>query len=346
MRYLRQSTAADVPIGPFVDATDGVTAETGLTITQPDVRLKKNAGAWAQKAAAQTLSHEENGFYEVTLDATDTDTLGLLRLAVFESGAAPVWEDFLVITAHEFDRLFTATGQRQLGLVATGTAQSATSTTVVLASGETFADDVPNGMTLVVHGSTQGYSQVRQITDYVGSTDTATVDAWTVTPSGTITYWLFATPPAVASGTLPAVNTTQIGGQTASASGTVTFPNATLASTTNITAGTITTVTNLTNAPTAGDFTATMKTSIGTAVAASAVASVTGNVGGNVVGTVGTVNAIANNALTAAAAASDFGTELANAVLTAAASAPIAANVKQINTVAVTGNGVSPKFGV
>jgi hypothetical protein len=78
--------------------------------------------------------------------------------------------------------------------------------------------------------------------------------------------------------------------------GTVTFPtNSTLASTTNIAAGTITTVTtvttatNLTNAPTNGDFTTTMKTSIGTAVAASAVASVTGNVGGNVVGSVGSV---------------------------------------------------------
>lgn len=42
-------------------------------------------------------------------------------------------------------------------------------------------------------------------------------------------------------------NMVQVGGQSASASGTVTFPNATLASTTNITAGTITTVTNLTN---------------------------------------------------------------------------------------------------
>lgn len=45
-------------------------------------------------------------------------------------------------------------------------------------------------------------------------------------------------------------------------------------------AGTLAAVTNLTNAPTAGDFTATMKTSLGTAVAASAVASVTGSVGG------------------------------------------------------------------
>jgi hypothetical protein len=102
-RELRQSTSVDLPIGPFLDAADGVTPETGLTITQPDVRLKKNSAAWAQKNAAQTLSHEENGFYEVTLDATDTNTLGMMRLAVFESGAAPVWEDFRVITQAEWD---------------------------------------------------------------------------------------------------------------------------------------------------------------------------------------------------------------------------------------------------
>lgn len=42
------------------------------------------------------------------------------------------------------------------------------------------------------------------------------------------------------------VNATQVGGQTASASGTITFPAATLASTTNITAGTVTTATNVT----------------------------------------------------------------------------------------------------
>lgn len=87
---------------------------------------------------------------------------------------------------------------------------------------------------------------------------------------------------------VPDVNVKNVGNQTASAAAGVTFP-ASIASPTNITAGTITTATNLTNAPTAGDFTATMKTSIGTAVAASAVASVTGNVGGNVTGSVGSV---------------------------------------------------------
>lgn len=105
MRWLKQSTSVDVPIGPFVDSSDGVTPETGLTITQSDIRIKKNGGAWAQKNAAQTLTHEENGYYEVTLDATDTDTLGLLRLAVNESGALPVWEDFLVLPANVYESL-------------------------------------------------------------------------------------------------------------------------------------------------------------------------------------------------------------------------------------------------
>ncbi len=127
MRWLKQTTSADVPIGPFLDATDGVTALTGLTLTQPDIRLKKNAAAWAQKAAAQTLSHEENGFYEVTLDATDTGTLGLLRLAVFESGALPVWEDFLVVPANIYDSIVLGSDLLDTSLVQiAGTAQSAT----------------------------------------------------------------------------------------------------------------------------------------------------------------------------------------------------------------------------
>lgn len=56
---------------------------------------------------------------------------------------------------------------------------------------------------------------------------------------------------------------------------------ATLATPTNITAGTITTVTNLTNAPTSGDLTATMKASVTTAATAATptAAAVTGAVG-------------------------------------------------------------------
>lgn len=102
---LKQSTAVDIALGPFLDDTDGKTAETALTITQPDIRLKKNGGAWAQKNAAQTLSHEEAGWYEVSLDATDTNTLGVLVVAVHETGALPVWEKFMVVPANVYDSL-------------------------------------------------------------------------------------------------------------------------------------------------------------------------------------------------------------------------------------------------
>jgi hypothetical protein len=116
-RWLKQSTSVDVAIGPFVDATDGATAETALSITQADIRLKKNAAAWAQKNAAQTLTHEENGYYEVTLDATDTNTLGLLRVAVHEAAALPVWEDFIVLPANVYDALVAGSDKLDVNLV-------------------------------------------------------------------------------------------------------------------------------------------------------------------------------------------------------------------------------------
>ena len=131
MRFLRQSTSVDVPIGPFLDSTDGNTVESGLTLTQPDIRLKKNGGAWAQKNAAQTLTHEENGNYEVTLDATDTNTLGLLRLHVHESGALPVWEDFTVIPANVYDSLIG--GSDTLDVQVTGMGSGVFTATAVAA---------------------------------------------------------------------------------------------------------------------------------------------------------------------------------------------------------------------
>lgn len=106
--WLKQSTAIDVSMGPFLDSADGSSVESALTITAPDIRLKKNGGAWAQKNAAQTLSHEENGWYEVALDTTDTNTLGNLLIAIHESGALPVWREFQVVPANVWDSFFGA----------------------------------------------------------------------------------------------------------------------------------------------------------------------------------------------------------------------------------------------
>lgn len=105
--YLKQSTAATIVLGPFVDSTDGVTAETALTISQADVRLSKNAGTFAQKSDTGSCSHMEAGHYACTLNTTDTNTLGHLRVAVAESGALPVWRDYLVLPSNVYDSLLS-----------------------------------------------------------------------------------------------------------------------------------------------------------------------------------------------------------------------------------------------
>jgi hypothetical protein len=103
--WLKQSTAVDIALGPFVDSTDGFTAETALTLAQADIRLKKNAGAWAQKSETTSAAHEENGWYEVNFNATDTGTLGILVVAVNETGALPVWREFMVVAANVYDSI-------------------------------------------------------------------------------------------------------------------------------------------------------------------------------------------------------------------------------------------------
>ena len=105
MNILKQSTATTIKLGPFIDDTDGKSAETALSIAQADVRLSKNGGDFAQKNSTTSATHDENGYYDISLDATDTGTLGRLRVAVSKSGALPVWQDFQVVTANVYDTL-------------------------------------------------------------------------------------------------------------------------------------------------------------------------------------------------------------------------------------------------
>jgi hypothetical protein len=211
MLFLRQSTASqEVLLGPFVDDTDGKTAETGLTIANTDIKL------WVEGATAEAsktsggATHIASGRYYAVLDATDTATVGKLEINVHVSGALPVRREFHVLEEAVYDSLFAAS-----------------------AAGYQVPIWAAAGSTVNLSGTT-----VKAVTDKVAATiaagDIATdaVDAASVKAD--------------------AVTKIQNG----------------LATPTNITAGTITTVTNLTNAPTSGDLTATMKTSVNTEVAA------------------------------------------------------------------------------
>lgn len=128
MQLLKQSTAKTEKFGPFVDSTDGNTQEVALTISQADIRLSKNGGAFAQTNNAAGATHDEVGWYGVPLDTTDTATLGTLTVAIHESGSLPVWRDFLVVPANEYDSLVSGSDALQVhmteitaGLIAAAT---------------------------------------------------------------------------------------------------------------------------------------------------------------------------------------------------------------------------------
>ena len=118
--FLKQSTAVDVVLGPFVDDTDGKTTEEALTLSQADLQLTKNGAAAAQKSDATSATHLYGGNYKVPLNATDTNTLGQLRLMCKEPGALPVIRDFMVLPANVFDSLIANSDKLQVDTTQVG----------------------------------------------------------------------------------------------------------------------------------------------------------------------------------------------------------------------------------
>lgn len=103
MKLLKQSTAATIKLGPYLDSTDAVTAKTALTIAQANVLLSKNYGAFAQKSDSTSATHDSSGWYGVPLNTTDTGTVGPLQIHTNISTALPVWDQYLVVPANVYD---------------------------------------------------------------------------------------------------------------------------------------------------------------------------------------------------------------------------------------------------
>jgi hypothetical protein len=129
--YLKQSTASQSRlIGPFIDDTDFKTAKTGLTIANTDIKLRANGTTLANKASGGG-THQVNGMYSVTWDATDTANVGELFYSVVVATALQVFGSYVVLEEAVYDALFLAaapgylqptTAGRTLDVTATGAA--------------------------------------------------------------------------------------------------------------------------------------------------------------------------------------------------------------------------------
>jgi hypothetical protein len=131
--WLKQSTSVVISFGPFLDKTDGNTLETGLVSAldhaSTGIMLSKNGGTLAVRHATVTASsYDAYGNYKVTLDTTDTGTLGTLRMQYTDNNttALPVWQDFMVVPAMIYDSLIAGSDRLDTNVTHVGdTAQTA-----------------------------------------------------------------------------------------------------------------------------------------------------------------------------------------------------------------------------
>jgi hypothetical protein len=133
-KYLKQNTACHIMFGVFVDKTNGVDLEVGAgIITSIDhattgIFLSKNGAAGAIRHQGVTASVlDAYGMFQVHLDATDTDTVGNLRVMMAEAATfLPVWDDYVVLPANVYDALM-GTDLLDISIVqVNGAAQTAT----------------------------------------------------------------------------------------------------------------------------------------------------------------------------------------------------------------------------
>lgn len=291
--FLRQSTASQSrATPPFLDSTDYQTAETALTINNTDVKLIVNGGASANKNSGGG-THRANGVYGLTFDATDTATVGEMEVSIVVAGALPVFMKFWVLEEAVYDALFAASAPGYVSNAPVNVAQW---------SGSNVATVDTAGYPKVTIKSGTGTGELSLSSGQVilqAGTGTGQLDFTSGVVKANTTQ--FGGSNLTQSGGRPEVNTTHIAG-TAWASTTLFTlashdPGATLASQTNITAGTITTATNVTtvNGLAAGVITAS-------SIASDAI----------------TAAKIATGAIDADALATDAVTEIATGILDAA----------------------------
>lgn len=141
--FLKQNTASqEMIIGPFVDSTDGNTAETSLSIANTDVKLWKEGATSETNKNSGGATHIADGRYYIVLDATDTNTLGSLEINITMSGALRVQKRCIVLHADVYDALIGASINLKVDVTKFG------------GNNGTFASGIPSVDAIKVGGQT------------------------------------------------------------------------------------------------------------------------------------------------------------------------------------------------
>lgn len=125
MRFLRQNTAVIITVGPFYDKTDGVTIETGLTITNEKITLTADTDDGSAPtnildnvtgATSGTdndlnyISGNDAGIMQLELSAANTNRVGRMFLSITDAANhVPVFHEFMVLPGVIYDAFVLGT---------------------------------------------------------------------------------------------------------------------------------------------------------------------------------------------------------------------------------------------
>lgn len=227
MRFLRKNTAVIVTVGPFYDRTDGVTIETGLTITNERITLTADTDdgsaptnildnvTGATSGTSNDLNYitgNDAGLMQLELTAANTNRNGRMFLTITDAANhVPVFHEFMVLPEVIYDSLILGTDTLQSDVtqwsgtnvptpqtagvptVATqeqlnaGTAQAGAANTITLATSASTTTGLYVGCRVVII-SGAGAGQSRYITWYTSGRVASVARTWTTTPDNTSVY--------------------------------------------------------------------------------------------------------------------------------------------------------------
>ena len=313
MQFLRQNTAVIISVGPFYDKTDGVTIETGLTITNERITLTADTDAGsaptnildnvtgATSGTANDLNYitgNDAGMMQLELAAADTNRVGRMLLSITDAANhVPVFHEYFVLPAAIFDWLTGVIVPLPANVTTIAGSAVSTSTAQLGVNAVNLGGTAQTGRDLgvsVLLSSGTGTGQLDFTSGVVKSNlaqilGTALTETAGLLAGGFKKFFNVSTP----TGTLNSIPDAVAGATNGL------FIAGTNAATTVTTALTTTFTGNLTG-------------SVGSVTGA--VGSVTGNVGGNVTGSVGSVAAGGIAAASFAAGAIDAAAIAADAI--------------------------------
>ena len=184
MEIQRTRGPATTILFPLVERGGVDFESTPVTFAAADTQISKDEGTFAN--TTNTPAHEGNGMYSLALTIAEMQAERIMITCI--DSATKLWEDQAIIINTQRQEVNVREIQNSTALSDTlsnmlvsfqitgGLFQGGSTTTaLVLSTNESTIDDFYNGLRIVI-GSGAAAQQIRRITDYAGSTRTATLD--------------------------------------------------------------------------------------------------------------------------------------------------------------------------